>query len=170
MAAHDNLSPDQFASHMASINSEVMARHQAKRDSGQWSERLPRPDTLFHGTAAALGEGDKLVSGRPSNYPGHTLDTQALHVYATGRLETAYSAGMKAAQVKEVQEEGDYYGPITTSHVYEVHSTGRLAPDPEFDKEDMSFRSRQPFKVGREVSRGAKREYINTFGGDWEGD
>jgi hypothetical protein len=184
MSADEHLSPGQFPQHMAALKSRVTERHQDKRDAGDWPEK-PRRDELFHGTNAALPEGalitTRAVNGRESQAPNNTpndstFDTEGRHTFATNDISTAYAAGRQAAD-NEVKETGDdYYGAIASAHVYEVHPTGRIRPDAEqvdrsrgreFSPEEVTdFQSRQPLRVGREVSRGAKQAYKDNFGDD----
>lgn len=175
MATHDNLSPDQFAMHMAGIKREVMARHQAKRDAGEWLAHPDPQGDLFHGTNASLPEGSLITtpaaSGREQQWAGKTLDTKGQHTFATNDLTEAYSFGRHAA-AREQEESGSYYGAIPAAHIYEVSPVGRMTCDREEcgdDPEEVrSFQSRQPLRVGREVSRGARDEYLSNMGQDWE--
>ncbi|MFL6180744.1 MAG: NAD(+)--rifampin ADP-ribosyltransferase [Actinomycetes bacterium] len=96
---------------------------------------------LLHGTKAALGLGDLLVPGRPSNFEeGRTMN----HVYVTATLDAATWGAELAA--------GDSRGRI-----YVVEPTGTLEDDPNVtDKKfpgnpTRSYRTREPVKVVGEI-------------------
>ncbi len=100
---------------------------------------------FFHGTAAALGPGDLLTAGRPSNYrPELTMN----HVYFTALVDGAGLAAEIAVELRSGT--GD-------PHVYEVAPTGPFEDDPNVtDKKfpgnpTRSYRSTAPLRVVREV-------------------
>lgn len=97
---------------------------------------------LLHGTKAALGIGDHLTPGRPSNFePGRIMN----HVYVTETLDAAAWGAELAV--------GD--GP---GRIYIVSPTGRLEDDPNVtDKKfpgnpTRSYRTREPVRVVGELT------------------
>jgi hypothetical protein len=105
---------------------------------------------FFHGTTAALGIGDELVAGHPSNF--HE-GRRSNHVYFAGLLEPAiWGAELATALV----------GGAGRGRVYVVEPTGPFEDDPNVtDKRfpgnvTRSYRTRHPMLVVDEVH-------------DWEG-
>jgi hypothetical protein len=105
---------------------------------------------FFHGTGAALGIGDELVAGHPSNF--HE-GRRSNHVYFAGLLEPAiWGAELATALV----------GGTGRGRVYVVEPTGPFEDDPNVtDKRfpgnvTRSYRTRHPMLVVDEVH-------------DWEG-
>ncbi|WP_417935220.1 NAD(+)--rifampin ADP-ribosyltransferase [Glutamicibacter halophytocola] len=96
---------------------------------------------FYHGTKAALGPGDLLSAGFPSNYRPEILMN---HIYFTALPD---GAGL-AAQIAALDG---------TPHVYEVEPTGEFEDDPNVtDKKfpgnpTRSYRSSSPLKVVREI-------------------
>lgn len=97
---------------------------------------------LLHGTKAALGVGDLLVPGRPSNFePGRIMR----HVYVTETLDAAVWGAEMAL--------GD--GP---GRIYLVEPTGAIEDDPNVtDKKypgnpTRSYRTREPVRVVGELT------------------
>jgi hypothetical protein len=167
MANEDHLSPAQFPAHMAAIK----ARAIKQRENVGRPDRPERPETLYHGTNAQLKPGDMITAGHESNWKGITHDVKAQHTFATGDSGAAYRFARKAKNNEEDRHltDGDNgEGPIPSAHVYEVHPTGRIRRDKEVDFEDHAFtpsyQSRQPMRVGKEVSRLAKKTHEEDFG------
>ena len=99
---------------------------------------------FFHGTLAALQEGDLLVAGRPSNYrPEITMN----HVYFTALPD---GGGLAAELAVLLAGAGE-------PHVYEVEPTGAFEDDPNVtDKKfpgnpTRSYRTTAPLRIVREV-------------------
>ncbi|WP_254359452.1 NAD(+)--rifampin ADP-ribosyltransferase [Microbacterium hominis] len=100
---------------------------------------------FFHGTRAALGAGDHLVAGHPSNYRSEVLMN---HVYFTALRD---GAGLAAELAVLLGPEG------AEPHVYRVEPTGDFEDDPNVtDKKfpgnpTRSFRTRAPMVVVEEI-------------------
>lgn len=101
---------------------------------------------FFHGTVAALREGDLLTAGHRSNYRPEVVMN---HVYFTALVDGAGLAAEIAAELAP----GD-----ATPRVYLVEPTGEFENDPNVtDKKfpgnpTRSYRSAAPLRVVREVS------------------
>jgi hypothetical protein len=99
---------------------------------------------FFHGTLAALQEGDLLVAGRPSNYRPEVVMN---HVYFTALPD---GGGLAAELAVLLAGAGD-------PHVYEVEPTGVFEDDPNVtDKKfpgnpTRSYRTTAPLRIVREV-------------------
>lgn len=98
---------------------------------------------FFHGTTAALGEGDLLTPGRPSNYRPEIIMN---HIYFTATVTGAALAAELAEQLTG-----------RAGRVYEVEPPEVWEDDPNVtDKRfpgnpTRSYRSRQPLRIVREV-------------------
>lgn len=96
---------------------------------------------FYHGTKAALGPGDLLSAGFPSNYPSEVIMN---HIYFTALPD---GAGL-AAEIAALDG---------TPHVYEVEPTGDFEDDPNVtDKKfpgnpTRSYRSASPLRGVREI-------------------
>ncbi|MFS0731588.1 NAD(+)--rifampin ADP-ribosyltransferase [Curtobacterium sp. 1P10AnD] len=99
---------------------------------------------FFHGTLAALQEGDLLVAGRPSNYRPEVVMN---HVYFTALPD---GGGLAAELAVLLAGAGE-------PHVYEVEPTGAFEDDPNVtDKKfpgnpTRSYRTTAPLRIVREV-------------------
>jgi len=98
---------------------------------------------FFHGTTAALGEGELLTPGRPSNYRPELIMN---HIYFTSTITGAALAAELAEQLTG-----------GTGRVYEVEPAGDWHDDPNVtDKRfpgnpTRSYRSNQPLRIVSEV-------------------
>ncbi len=96
---------------------------------------------FFHGTRAALGQGDLIEAGRASNYGARKA---AGWVYVSATLDAAVWGAELAA--------GD--GP---GRIYVVEPTGALEDDPNLTDQrfpgnpSRSYRTREPLRVLGEV-------------------
>ncbi len=101
---------------------------------------------FFHGTVAALGVGDTLTPGRPSNYqPAVVMN----HIYFTALVDGAGLAAEIAAELA---------GGEAVPRVYRVEPTGPFENDPNVtDKKfpgnpTRSYRSAAPLRIVEEVT------------------
>lgn len=101
---------------------------------------------FFHGTAADLRIGERLVAGRPSNYHA---DRAANHVYFAGLLETAIWGAELATALAGHRRRG---------RIYVVEPTGPFEDDPNVTNKRFpgnvtrSYRTRDPVRIVDEVS------------------
>lgn len=120
---------------------------------------------LYHGTASRMRPGSQITPGRPTNYPGVTLDTGAEHVFATDDITEAWGHAQNASAIRnegktvyrrgmspdETGEDPEYlprpvYRP-SAPRVYPVSPTGPMQVDQEqtqagyepADPEDYDF-------------------------------
>jgi rifampin ADP-ribosylating transferase len=101
---------------------------------------------FFHGTIAALGVGDFLTAGRPSNYRPEIVMN---HVYFTALVDGAGLAAEIAALLA---------GGGAVPRVYAVEPTGGFEDDPNVtDKKfpgnpTRSYRTTAPLRIVREIT------------------
>ena len=109
--------------------------------------QLPVDDEgpFFHGTKAALGSGDQITAGRPSNYRSEVIMN---HVYFTSMKS---GAGLAAELAVLLAPDG------SEPHVYRVVPTGAFEDDPNVtDKKfpgnpTRSYRTKNPLVVLEEI-------------------
>ncbi|RKS75642.1 rifampin ADP-ribosylating transferase [Motilibacter peucedani] len=100
---------------------------------------------FFHGTRSVLQPGDELVAGRGSNFQSGRVSN---NIYFSAALETAVWGAELSTALAGTGERG---------HVYEVEPLGPFEDDPNVTNKKfpgnptMSYRSREPLRVLREV-------------------
>jgi 2'-5' RNA ligase len=116
---------------------------------------------FFHGTAHPFKPGDLVVPGiqvkKPGEqtYPHGTVDPEMHHVYVSTSEEEAACHAEASAEAHYNRHDEEDVPP----RVFQVRPTGPLEVDPEDEgmQHPLSWRSRHPMKVIREVNRDGER-------------